>query len=499
MKGDGRDRSERRRAARTGPDAGTGRVRWPLAVLLLAVAACAKQEPPPGAAPDQAPPEIREVVPADGAVVPDLDEPLRIRFDEPVEAPRGLARRLEASPVAEYRVDFGFDEIRVRPEEGWLAGAVYHIRLPGGINDLLNNEREDSLEVTFSTGPPITDTRVTGRIVNRVDRQPQRGARALFLAVEGDSVPYGAVADTGGRFELTAVPPGVYRAYAFRDLNANRDLERRLEPWDSTTFRLPDARATAELDLSLLEPDSTPPRLVLAEAIDSAAVELTFDDHLDPARPPRPTAVTMTGPDGDTVSVAAVGITRAAAGLVPDDTAGRDTAGAAAPDSAPPGDALFPDTTRPPAAAADTVPARDTVAEADTVSKDTVPADTLPLPSRRIYLRTARTLRDSARYRVRVRGLHNLQGLTGGGDTTFVYLPAPDTAAADTAARGTAPSDTATGTDTTATVPPDTLAVPDTAPAGGAPSDTTAARDGAAREAAGDDDAVPDSAAGGDP
>lgn len=438
-------------------------LRWAAAALLLAAAACAKEEPPPGAEPDEAPPDVREVVPADGAVVPDLDEPLRVRYDEPIEAPRGLARQLVASPLAEYRVDVGFDEIRVRPAEGWLPGAVYRIRFPGGVADLLRNEGEDSLVVTFSTGPPITDTRVSGRIVSRVDRRPQRGAVALFLAAEGDSVPYGAVADTGGRFELVSVPPGAYRAYGFRDLNANRHLERRLEPWDSATFRLEDPTAAADLRLSLLEPDSTPPRLAVAEALDSTAVSLTFDDHLDPAQSFRPSAVAVAGAGGDTVRVAAVGITRAAAGLAPADTA------AAAQDTAPPADTAGAVDTA--AAGGDTaaVEARAPAAGDTSAAGDTIPAgsraDTLPLPSRELFVRTARPLQDSVTYRVRVREVRNLQGLAGGGDTTFVWRPAPDTAAGadsaraappDPAARDTAARDSTPDGGPADSVPPDT-------------------------------------------
>ncbi len=472
----GRTRSGRGLPHRSGEEGRGGRRRWLLLLVLLTAAACAKQEPPPGTEPDQSPPGIRSITPADGSVVPRPDGPLRVRFDEPIEPPRGLARRLEASPVYSYRVEFGFDDIRVRPEEGWRPGAVYRIRFPGGVTDLLGNEREEPFEVTFSTGPAITDTRVSARIVDRVERRPQEGARVLFLAVEGDSVPYGAVADTGGRVELPSLPPDAYRAYAFRDLNGNRTLDRRLEPWDSAAFRLPDAGATVELDLRLLEPDSTPPRLALAEAVDSVEVELTFDDHLDPAQDVDAGAVTVTAAGGDTVELAGVGTTRAAAGFAVEDTAAEDTAARA--DTAAP-EAAVADTLGPEAAAeppGDTLPADDTLPPGDTV-----PADTLPLPSRTLHLRTDRPLRDSVRYRVRASGIRNLQGLAGGGDTLFVYRRAPAAAEGDTAEAGAAADTAGARAPGTDTLPPaDTAgrdgAPPDTA----APADTTVVPDSAA-------------------
>ena len=513
----------RDRSAAAGREAGRRRP-WILPVLpllLLSAAACAKEEPPPGAAPDQTPPSVREIRPADGSVVPDFDGALTIRFDEPIERPRGLARQIEASPVGTYQVDLGFDRIQIRPEDGWLRGAVYQIRLPVAVSDLLNNEREGPLAVTFSTGPPISPTRVTGRIFDRVTREPREGARALFLAREGDSIPYGAVADTGGRFELRALPPGEYRSYAFRDLNGNRTLERRLEPWDSTTIRLPDSTSTAEIRLSILEPDSTPPRLAAAEATDSVAVELTFDDHLDPAQELGPEGVTILDPDGDTVAVAAVGLTRAAVGLeaAEGDEEGRRPAappGAAerglpdrdsVPGRAPPADTAPPDTAPAGPEAPDSLPpagggqaGTDTAAPADTMTapEDTLPApgdttgapgdtaaaDTLPLPSRTVLVRTERSLQDSVRYRVRARGFRNLRGLVGGGDTSFVYAPPPDTAApADTV-----PSDTAADRDTARR---DTAVAPDTAP----PADTAAPPDTAAGPDSVPETTVPDSSA----
>lgn len=466
-----------RRSGPVGPGGEAGR-RWLAVLLVPAAAACAKEEPPPGAAPDQTPPSVREIRPADGSVVPDFDGALTFRFDEPVEAPRGLARRIEASPVGQYEVAFGFDRIQVRPAEGWLPGAVYRFRLPVAVSDLLDNEREGPLEVTFSTGPAITDTRLTGRIFDRVTREAREGARVLFLAAEGDSIPYGAVADTGGRFELRSLPPDTYRTYAFRDLNGNRTLERRLEPWDSATVRLPDSTATADVRLSVLEPDSTPPRLAVAEAVDSVVVELGFDDHMDPAQTFEPDSVTVTGEDGEAVAVAAAGLTRASIGREPEEAADGDRDRGARRDTAAPADTAAARDTFPDADSLAAPVGREDTAVAAAPADTAAPSDTLPLPSRTVLVRTARPLEDSVRYRVRARGFRNLQGLVGGGDTSFVYTRPPDTAAADTAPPDTAVSDTAAGPDTAAR---DTARADTSAGGEPAPRDTAAAPDTARR------------------
>ncbi|MFW6200545.1 MAG: Ig-like domain-containing protein [Gemmatimonadota bacterium] len=365
--------------------------------LLVSAAGCAKEEPPPGALPDQRPPGVREIVPASGSVVPEFDDWLKVRFDEPIQQPGGgYARGLVASPADRYEVTSTFSELRVRPEGGWRSGAVYVVRLPGGIRDLLGNEREDPVEVVFSTGPEPTETRVSGRIRDRVTGQPVSDARVLFLSEEGDSIPYTAVSESEGEFSLRAMPPGQYTVHAFLDLNADLGLDRRLEPHDSTTIRLEDASASVETSFRLVPPDSTPPRLVRAEASDSLAVLLVLDDPLDPEQDLEAADVAVRPVDDgeDALPVEALGLGRRPAG--PDEEAG---AGAGA-------------------------------------------ADTVRLPSDSLYVRLGRTLVPGRTYRASAAGLLNLRGLAGGGDTTFVYTPS-DTAAAPDSAGAPPPAGTA--------------------------------------------------------
>lgn len=402
--------------------------------LLLSGGACAKEESPPGALPDQRPPGVREIVPAPGSLVRDFDGPLRVRFDEPIEQPgRGYGRQLEASPADRYRVTSSFTEIRVRPEDGWRRGAVYLFRLPGGIRDLLGNEREEPIEVVFSTGPEVTDTRVSGRIRNGVTGRGVRGARVLFLSEEGDSIPYTAVSDTGGVFSLSSLPPGRYTAYGFEDLNANLSPDRRLEPHDSATVSLEDGSASVEVTFRVIPPDSTPPVLVGAESLDSVTVLLAFDDPLDPGQEFASADINVRASDGEAISVEQAGLTRPSAaeppaepGQAPGD--GEDTEERDGPDSLP----------------TDTVPEEDVGPAVDVEAvplpgrQPTGAADTLPLPSDSLYLRLGRPLEADRPYRVSAAGLVNLRGLEGGGDTTFVHSPV-DTATADTAGHGAPP------------------------------------------------------------
>jgi hypothetical protein len=394
--------------------------------------------------------------PDDGAVVPGFDESLRIQLDEPVNISPGYLRQIFVSPAGRLSTDFGFSDIRVRPEEGWRDGVIYTFRFPANLADILGNRREEGFDLRFSTGPPIVPTRASGRLLDRVDDTGIRDGRVIFLSETGDSVPYSAVSDTGGVFELEALPPGRYTAWGFEDLNANLRLDRNLEPYDSVAFELPDTTSSARITLRAVEPDSTPPVLAVAEALDSVTIRLEFDDHLEPEQDTTRARVSVS----DTTTGRSWPVEAWNVGELPadEDTAAAETAAAdtaladaAATDTAAAGDSVPTDTTgAEPAAGPDTVSVD---AVADAMSESLARSDSIRFPSRELVVRLGRPLADGATYRVRVEGVTNLRKLAGAGDTTFVYEAVADTASPDSVVADTA-------------VPPDSVTPPDTTPPG---------------------------------
>lgn len=483
---------------RRAPGPRGGRV--PLAPLALAAAVaawgCARPSSPPGAPEESRPPAVRSLTPAMDTVLSDLSGAATIRFDEPIRTRSDLGRRMVASPAYEYSVSVGHSEVSVRPEGGWRPGVVYVLEFPPGVTDLLDNSRTEPVRLVFSTGPPIRPTRVRLRLFDRVTGQEQARGRVLFLPAgreaaresaraESDTagvpadtvapVPYTAVADSADRYVLRHLPPGSYWAFGFVDRNRNLRLDRRLEPYDSTRVDLASDTARASAALFLLEPDSTPPRLATIEARDSVTVRLTFDDYLRPGHRPREPLVQPVGGTND-LSVREVRVPAAAdtagQGAPPADSAGpasgdsltADSAAAEAPSeegAATPDSSVGPDTLSPDSAAD------------DSAASDTAGVQKPPRPTRIVEIRLARPPSPDT-FRVRLRGVRNMRGLEADVDTTFGYVPPPDTAAADTAgaphADSTAHDSTSRADSTvtdTAISPPDPLlpdsAAPDTA------------------------------------
>jgi hypothetical protein len=184
---------------------------------------------------------------------------------------------------------------------------------------------------------------------------------------------------------------------AFRDVNRNRALD----PYEasdtaSATVAVDD---TARVQLSVVLPDTTPPRASSASLADSSRVEVKFDDYLDPGQQISTAQVAVLGPDSTAVALAGV---RIGAGAAPSDSTARDSAAQAA---APPAPAGIPPLVAAPGRAGPVGP---------------VPSQTLS-----IDLAAGARLAPETRYRVRIRGARNVVGLSGDSEVEFTTPPAP--------------------------------------------------------------------------
>jgi hypothetical protein len=416
-------------------------------MLVSLAAGCANVESPPGTGPDFEPPSVVERYPAPGAIVPDLDDDAWVRFDEPVQSPRNLERGLDLSPAWDWKFSPRISGFSVRPREGWRAGVVYRIRIPAGVTDLIRNRTLQVIEWTFSTGPAISETRIDGIVYDRVTVAGVPDARLLFLSA--DSVPYSVVSDTGGVYGMRSLPPDDYTVFAFMDQNRNRRLDPASEPWDSASVSLPESNSRFAIDMWMVPPDSTPPRLLSVVAFDTLTLTLEFDEPLDPEASLEEAVVTVLGPPGSAPFIVTELQVGEPAGLLrseSDTVAARDSLDAFDPE-------FLPDTTD----ALDTAAVFDTAAvrervdrarpgvrpdarRADIPKPDSLAADSMAVPEAgaaglqrlqsaelrdrpfpTLVVRLEQPLTEDT-FRVSATGIPNLRGLRGGGDTTFVYV-----------------------------------------------------------------------------
>jgi hypothetical protein len=469
-------------------------------------AACARQGAPPGGPEDRRPPVVVATHPDTFAVLTEpFRGPVRFEFDERIsERTSGgtLEQAVVVSPrTGRVRVGHGRQSISVDLDGGFRPGLVYRVTLLPVFRDLFNNQMTSPFEVVFSTGGDFNASAVAGTVWDRVTAAGVEAMEVLAWLEGADSAPHVARTDTAGVYIFRYLPPGPYSVIAYQDRNRNGVVDR-MELQGTGSFQVGGAD-TLFLDVPVLQPDTTPARLIRATVVDSLTVLLEFDDALDPtARSDLMDASLAMEEGGDAGRVMVfhereytawrsqmqdsfarldsaeaaqramevleeAAERRAAAGV---DTAAADTAPAAPPalrqtpqvsrSSRPLPPMLPPATSGGGRAMAPAVPGGGAI--------EPLAPDGTPLPSSRLALRLQEFLEASVAYRVSVHSVVNINGVGGGGgEATLVReLPKDTASAADTVAADTVAADTAgmrADTIPPDTIPPDTIP-PDTVP-----------------------------------
>ncbi|MFO7893009.1 MAG: carboxypeptidase-like regulatory domain-containing protein [Longimicrobiales bacterium] len=442
-----------------------------VAGALLATAAalaCAQPGRPSGGEVDRSPPRVVAVTPAAFDTITDLGQPVVIRFDERIsERLQGVAELREAvlvSPATDApMVDQGRQSIQIRQRDGWEPDRVYRVVVRPVYSDLFGNQRQEPVELVFSTGAPITESALAGFVTDRITGRAEADAR-VEATRRIDGQRYVAVTDTAGFFAMRFAPAGAYDLKSWRDQDRDREPDF-FEAQDTAEAAI-GVTDTAVVELALLPMDTTPARLARVEAVDSSKLRLVFDDYFAPGPVsgsarlyllPDTTLVTSGGRlfhatrlDSILAAEAAVAAARDSARreeAVRDSLRALRDSLAALPDSLrPPGDTL-PDTvvTDTGARLPDTVRARG--ADPSGAGPAGQESKSQPLPSQELILVLPGVLTPDTTYYVEVEGVVNIRGLPDGGGAAPFRSP---TAPADTAAD----ADAAESSDSTV-IPPD--------------------------------------------
>ncbi|MEJ2186935.1 MAG: carboxypeptidase-like regulatory domain-containing protein, partial [Gemmatimonadota bacterium] len=387
------------------------------------------------------------------SVHPDgFDHDVVIRFNERISEKMGQIRNIDdavlVSPhTGRVKIHRGRSSLKIHEDGGWKPGYVYHIYVRPVLQDLFGNKLQEPIDLIFSTGPAIQNTTLGGIVENRIDGKPVPDA-LIDATQRGSKATYVAMSDTAGFFALRYVPAGAYDVVAFQDRDANGKLDFP-EPVDTAVATLA-VNDTAVVTLPLLPGDTTPARLIRAEAKDSVTVTLSFDDYLDPDRPVDGSVAFFLLPDstpaggGEMMHPFELEARRAAEKAAADSAAraaAADSLARAAADSARRAGA---DTAAPAMRqlAPDTLPgnllargARRDTAGQETARQDTAARDTAaPLPSRDVSVVPTKPLLPDTVYVVVVHGITNINDLPGGGGSAHFRTPVPDTAKADSLA-----------------------------------------------------------------
>jgi len=251
------------------------------ALLLAAMAACAKKGPPTGGPPDLEPPRLVSSVPDSGAAAVPRDAVLALTFSEGMD-PRATGEAISIAPRVDIRQRrWSGRTVTIALAETLRSDQTYTMFLGSGARDRHGNPLEGRATLVFSTADTLPAGVLDGQVIARgfpavgtylwcydaaAGREPDSTARDF------DAV---GLADREGHFRVVGLPvPGRYRLWVFADLNGNRSLEPDsdiLTPID-TVFTLDPAAATARgFAVTVVNPRS--PGKVRGAVLDSLRIE----------------------------------------------------------------------------------------------------------------------------------------------------------------------------------------------------------------------------------
>lgn len=373
------------------------------AMAMIALVACASPGVPPGGPERHVPAAITRTEPDTNAVNV-RGKQFVIHFDEVIAEKPGSAASLNDLVLISPRnsapdVDWHRTSLSIHPHKGWLPNTAYTVTLLPGIADLRGNVRTTETVVSFSTGPTIPATSISGELFDWLSGVPINTGMIEARASTDTSLVYLTASDSVGHYRIHGLPPGQYQVRGYADANRNRALDPG-EAFDTTRVYLKDS---LDLELLAFTHDSTGPRLGTVAVEDSVTLRAIFDTPLDPRVKLDPTHFTLTGADSSHIAIVSVAPAR------PDTTR-------ATPNVQPVSQSVIP------------IPSRRTPA-----AKLVLPKPTRPLLIRDVTIVVAKPLRRGASYTLTAINAVGPTGRTLSSDKAFSIPNLPRSAPADTA------------------------------------------------------------------
>ena len=384
-----------------------------IAVLALA-AACASPGLPPGGPTISSFPRVIATLPETNTVNARPGKVL-VRYDDVISEQAGggnLSRVVLISPWdGEPNVDWRRTGMAIAPRKGWRPNTAYTITILPGVGDLKGQPSPYGYVLRFSTGPTIPTAVLRGVAFDWVANKSLPKATVLAVDTRDTSIVHLTVADSTGRFEIGAMPPGTYVVSAIDEKTPNRMIDAR-EPWDSLTVTLLDS---ARADLYLFVHDTMPVRISELRQTDSVTITLQLDKPLLPGAPIGVGAVRVVKADSSEIGVTSVLTSVEASALKL-----REDSVARAADTTTKKDAP---------AAASGAPRRsiDPTLRRDSVATVPPPQPNRAPPVSELVVKLLTPLQPATTYRISLSGLRNLVNRTGEATRLLIIPKAPAT------------------------------------------------------------------------
>jgi len=268
-------------------------------LVVVLMAACAKEGFPPGGPEDKTPPKVVSTYPVPGSTEVDPGTDIQVWFSESIE-PRSSREAVFITPYIDEegrKIRIRGRQIKITFSEPLDSNRTYVVTFGTGIKDYRNNAMEASFTLAFSTGEVLDRGEMAGRVYGVQDA---RGVDVwAYILKDGldpdpaaESPDYIVQCEAGGQFTFSNISPGLYRLFAVRDRRADR-LYQAGEDEVGVTFRdvLLSRGDTLRADHSyfrMTREDTLGPSLIRAEATHRNHLRLRFDEPISTWHPLSP-------------------------------------------------------------------------------------------------------------------------------------------------------------------------------------------------------------------
>ncbi|HDR91460.1 MAG TPA: hypothetical protein ENN75_04325, partial [candidate division Zixibacteria bacterium] len=251
-------------------------------LLLLLGFGCAQIKPPPGGPEDTSPPKAMELIPADSAVNVPLFAPIKIVFDEYIQA--SASNVALSPPVEKFNVKIKHKSIEI-DHSGLLPNTTYRVVISTALSDLRGNSLRKALSYAFSTGSELDTLRIEGRVYDS-EFSPVGGVRVHGYSTAGPAwnprkTNPSAITWSGkdGRFALESLPEETFAVAAILDENRDGFLsENELIALAPENYSAGDE---IPWSIILFAPDSTPPELISVSTEGRYILKIRFSEKIE--------------------------------------------------------------------------------------------------------------------------------------------------------------------------------------------------------------------------
>ncbi|MCU0400076.1 MAG: Ig-like domain-containing protein [Algoriphagus sp.] len=242
-----------------------------LAIISILLGSCAKQSSPTGGPRDEKPPVLLESDPKDQSLnlKPEL---LKLTFDEFVALENASKGVVITPRIDKDKVEFTAlkNTVTVKLNQELEDSTTYVFDFQKAVVDLSEKNPAENLKIVFSTGSSIDSLSIEGKI-NFYFPEAKEDYKNVLIGVYplSDTTdvftaqPYylGQV-DTLGNFKISNIKNGLYKAYAWRDLNGNLKSDSKSEDHDFLLDTISLEENLENIQFNLSKADLTPIRLL---------------------------------------------------------------------------------------------------------------------------------------------------------------------------------------------------------------------------------------------